>query len=96
MRDMAKSMRLKIEMDGRMYSIAPYSVRMLQGHLIVFSQEVSEGHIKKYAMHIHRLEISNKKICFFMSRFNEQEREMVESLKVEKFDGNYKGEVILE
>lgn len=96
MRDMVKSMKLKIEMDGRTYFIAPYSVRKLRDRLIVFSQEVSEGHIEKYAMHIHRLEISNGKICFFMSRFNEQEREIAESLKVEKFDGNYKGEVLLE
>lgn len=96
MRDMVKSMKLKIEMNGRTFLITPYSVRMLQGRLIAFSQEVSEGHIKKYAMHIHRLEISNEKINFFMRRFNEQEREMAESLKAEKFDGNYKGEIILD
>ncbi len=96
-RDMVRSMnvQLLIEIDGRTRLIVPYSVRRLQDNLFVFSEEVSEGQIKRCAMYVHRIEISEKKIQAFLGSIDERKKEKVESLGAEIISGDYEVEIVL-
>lgn len=96
LKNMVQVVKLKVEKEGRTYFINPYLVRMPQTNLFVFSQEEFGGDIKRYAMHIHRLEFSEVKIKIVIEKLNQQERDIVEMLNVEIIDKDCEGEIILE
>lgn len=95
LRDMVQTIQLKIEAEGITRFIIPFSVRMLQDNLFVFSEEVSEGKINRCAMHIHRIEMGKEKIQAFTGSLNEHEKGNAEALNIEIIDGDYAVKIIL-
>ena len=97
LRDMVRATDVKIEINemGRMRLIEPYSVRMLQDKLFVFSEEVTEGQIRKSAMQIHRIEIDEEKIVALLGNISEEQKTNAESSGIEVISGNYEAEITL-
>lgn len=97
LRDMVKAADVKIVIAemGRRRLIEPYSVRMVQDKLFVFSEEVTEGQIRKSAMKIHRIEIDEEKIVTLIGNISEEQKTNAEISGIEVISGNYEAEIIL-
>lgn len=97
LRDMIQVMDVKIVIAemGRMRLINPYSVRVLQDNFFAFSEEVTEGQIKKSAMQIHRIEISEDKIVAILGNISEEQKINAGSSGIEVISGSYEAEIIL-
>ncbi len=94
--DMLPLIRVKIKKEEKWYVLCPYSVKMLQEKLFVFSEEVFERNIRRYVMHIQRLEMASPYIKVIIKEFNQHERDSIEKLNAEVFDQEGEGEIILE
>ena len=97
LRDMVKATDVKIVIAemGRRRLIEPYSVRMQQDKLFVFSEEVTEGQIRKSAMKIHRIEMDEEKIVALIGNISEEQKTNAEVSGIEVISGNYEAEIIL-
>lgn len=97
LRDMIKATDVKIVIAemGRRRLIEPYSVRRMQDKLFVFSEEVTEGQIKKSAISIHRIEIAEEKIVALIGNISEEQKTNAEISGIEVISGNYEAEIIL-
>ena len=97
LRDMVKVADVKIVIAemGRRRLIAPYSVRMMQDKLFVFSEEVTEGQIRKSAMQIYRIEMGEEKIVALIGNISEEQKTNAEIFGIEVISGHYEAEIIL-
>lgn len=68
---------------------------MPQEKLFVFSEEIFGGNIRRYVMHIQRLEIASPYIKVIVKKLNRHEKDSIEKLNVEVFDQEDEGEIIL-
>lgn len=94
--DMLSCIKVKIKKGENWYGLCPYSVKKLQEKLFVFSEEIFEGNIRRYIMHIQRLEIASPYVKVIIKKLNQHERDSIEKLNAGVFDQEGEGEIILE
>ena len=97
LRDMVRATDVQIVIAemGKKRLIEPYSVRMVQDKFFVFSEEVTEGQIRKTAMQIHRIEINEEKIVALLGNISDGQKINAEISGIEVISGNYEAEIIL-
>lgn len=93
--DMLPFIRVKIKKEQKWFDLCPYSVKMPQEKLFVFSEEIFGGNIRRYVMHIQRLEIASPYIKVIVKKLNRHEKDSIEKLNVEVFAQEDEGGIIL-
>lgn len=96
MKNMRELMKFQLYYNGTIYNLQPYTIKEKSDNFFILSQEEFDGSIRKYAVHINRLEISDANIKVHIGRVNVQERNIAISLNAEVIDDECVGEIILE